>query len=171
MAKSSGYFALFPTASISVERVNEVLNKAEEGAREDDYAGWFYKYVPTKDALLSVSEPFNCTKTPVGNIPSEFLNNSLEELAAILTSAPSEIDLNREYFAVLDERTESDGSVLLCFIDDEDDEGKVDWVRHTSLTSSLSLGGMSMSCGSWDEMKFSWERKKQRGGGDILGRE
>ena len=107
--------------------MNEVLDKVEEGAREQDYAGWFCKYVPTEDALVSVSEPFNCTKTPVADIPSEYLDYSLEQLAAILISASPEIDLNREYFAVLDERTESDGSVLLCLIG-EDNEGKVDWV-------------------------------------------
>ncbi|KAL8967083.1 MAG: hypothetical protein Q9183_003078 [Haloplaca sp. 2 TL-2023] len=166
MAHSSGYFALFATASVSVERVNKVLDKAEEGGRDMFNTGWFYKYVPTKDALVSVSKPFNSTKTPVGNIPSEFLDHSLEQLAAALISIPPEIDLNREYFAVMDERTESDGSVLLCFID-EDNEGKVDWLRKMPLNSSLCLRGVSMCCGTWEELKFSWERKK-KGGDDVL---
>ncbi len=186
MAHSSGYFAIFCTSSISrnvswhgahffspttrisssnpvcfdLQDVNEILNKAEAGARDMYNPGWYYKYVPTLAALSAAISPDNRTKTPVEESPSEFIGKSLEELAATLISAPDKVDLNRRFFAVLDKRSEDDGSLVLCHVVEN---GGVDWLRCWPKNSSLNLRGMSMMSPTWEELKTAWERKKKTG--------
>ena len=127
--------------------------------------GWYYKYAPTNDALSSAIPPNNSTKTPVEEAPSDFLDKSLEELAATLIAAPKEVDLNRRFFAVLDKRSETDGSMVLCHVLENggDGGGNVDWVRCWPKNSSLNLRGMSMMSPTWEELKTAWERKKKNG--------
>ncbi len=123
--------------------------------------GWYF-YVPTSHDLSDAVPPNNVTKTPVKEIPSDYIGKSLEELAAILISAPKEVDLNRQFFAVCDKRTESDRSLVLCYVANEGD-GKVDWVRCWPTNASLNLRGLSVSGPTWDEVKTAWERKKGKG--------
>lgn len=69
--------------------------------------------------------------------------------------------LNREFFAIADERTpnEGDSTVLICCItnDDEDKEmiDKVEWVRLSAEQSQLWLVGLSMRSMSWSEVMDS----------------
>ena len=145
--------------------MNDILNKAEDGAKDMYNPGWYYKYVPTNDALSSAISPNNRTKTPVEDSPSEFIGKSMEELAATLISAPKEVDLNRQFFAVLDKRSEGDGSLVLCHVVENGGSGNgdVDWLRCWPKNSSLNLRGMSMMSPTWGELKSAWERKKKNG--------
>ncbi len=64
------------------------------------------------------------------------------------------------FFAVLDDRTRADGSVVLCHVEVD---GSVDWLRAWSKNASLYLSGMSVSSGSWDELNDSCNRHRERG--------
>lgn len=123
--------------------------------------GWFF-YVPTSNNLSDAIPPNSVTKTPVQEIPSDYIGKPLEELAMVSISAPKEVDLNRQFFAVCDKRTEDDGSLVLCYVAKEAD-GNVDWLRCWPTNASLNLRGLSMSGPTWDEMKTAWERKKKKG--------
>ena len=141
--------------------MDTILNTAEEGAKDMYNPGW-YIYLPTSTDLSNDAD--NVTKTPVQEIPSDFVGKSLEEVASILISASKDVDLNRQFFAVCDKRTESDGSLVLCYVAaKESDEGKVDWLRCRPKNVSLYLRGLSMSGPTWDELKTAWERKKAKG--------
>ena len=123
--------------------------------------GWYF-YLPTSTDLSDAVSPNNVTTTPVNEVSSDFIGKPLEEVASILISASKDIDLNRRFFAVCDKRTESDGSLVLCYVAKEGD-GKVDWLRCWPANASLNLRGLSMSGPTWDEMKTAWERKKAKG--------
>lgn len=70
--------------------------------------------------------------------------------------------MNRQFFAVCGKRTESDGSLVLCYAAEEGG-GKV-W----STNASLNLRGLSMSGPTWDELKTAWERMKKKKGEDVI---
>ena len=141
--------------------MDTILNKAEEGAKDMYNPGW-YLYLPASTDLSDAVSSDNVTKTPVKEISSDFVGKSLEEVASILISASKDVDLNRQFFAVCDKRTESDGNLVLCYVAKEGD-GSVDWVRCWPTNASLNLRGLSMSGPTWDELKTTWERKKAKG--------
>lgn len=86
-------------------------------------------------------------------------------LAAELAKAPDKVYLNRVYFAVMDERTKEDGSLLLCYAEDKE---AVDSLRAWPKNSSLYFRGMEASTGTWDELKHSWEFHKKQDGEDVI---
>ena len=119
--------------------------------------GWYFKYAPTQEAVFSATESNSYTKPPVKDVASEFAHKSLEELAIALKYAPDTMALHRTLFAVMDERTSKDKSVVLCNAAVDGTES-LDWVRCSAKNASLFLRGQSMSCGSWDELKMPTER-------------
>ena len=66
---------------------------------------------------------------------------------------------------MLDKRSESDGSLVLCHVLENEGEfdGNVDWLRCWPKNSSLNLRGMSMLSPTWEELKTAWERKRKTG--------
>jgi len=74
-----------------------------------------------------------------------------------LGKASDKAYLNRVYFAVMDERTKKDGSLMLCCAEDQ---VAVDSLRAWPKHSSLYFRGMDAL--AWGELKHSWEfhRKK-----------
>jgi hypothetical protein len=82
-----------------------------------------------------------------------------------LAKASDKAYLNRVYFAVMDERTKEDGSLMLCYADDR---VAVDSLRAWPNNSSLYFRGMEASTGTWDELKHSWEFHKEQDGGDVI---
>lgn len=89
----------------------------------------------------------------------------LGTLARELWDASDNAWVNRVYFAVMDERTKEDGSLLLCHVEDD---GTVDSLRAWPKHSSLYFTGMKVGCGTWDELKHSWEFQQEQGGEDII---
>ena len=75
--------------------------------------------------------------------------------------------LNRTFFAVMDERTGRDKSLVICKVDG--DEGNtVKSVRCGAEKASLYLAGQAMSCGSWDELETALKMQQHKGGNDVL---
>lgn len=69
------------------------------------------------------------------------------------------------YFAVIDERTAEDGSLMLCHVEDD---GTVDSLRAWPKHSSLYFRGMEAGSGTWGELKHSWEFHKEQDGKDVI---
>lgn len=66
--------------------------------------------------------------------------------------------LNRTFFALMDERTSKDKSLVLCHVEKGDDDGtktSVDWLRCWPKIDSLYLSGLAIVCMSWDELKHT----------------
>ncbi len=59
------------------------------------------------------------TKAPVASIPSAYFGEYLADLSKTLTEG-TKIDLNRNIFAVLNERNKTGSFVLLCHIEKDD---------------------------------------------------
>ncbi len=91
------------------------------------------------------------TKAPIDDsFTSPFVGESVEDVAAFLKKAPVTVGLERCFFAVLDNRTEKDGSVVMCRIGDTEGKGdKVECIRVLAKNSSLYLAGMEY--GTWEE--------------------
>ena len=142
------------------QTVDEILVTAENGAKDMYNPGWYFKYVPTQDALLSAIASDECTQPPVEDVASEFAHKSLNELAAALECAPASMALNRTMFAVIDKRTSSDKSLVLCYVEGNKRES-VDWVRCLPKNASLYLRGLSVLSLTWDELKAPVEMKRK----------
>ena len=100
------------------------------------------------------------------DVGSDYLHKTLDQLASALNCAPENMALNREYFAVMDERTSSDKSLVICRVEGERTK-RVDWLRSRPEPSTLTFVALAIVCISWDEVKTGWERKRQMGQ-DVL---
>jgi hypothetical protein len=105
------------------------------------------------------------TKVPVTTTPLDFIDKDFQTLSTMLKQAGEKVDLNRNWFAVLDERTDNDGSMLLC---KADNDKTVDSLRTLPEQSSLTLSGLSIMRMTWDELETALNRKKKDGKGDVL---
>jgi len=107
------------------------------------------------------------TKAPIDeSFTSPFVRESVEDVAAFLKKAPDTVDLERCFFAVLDDRTEKDGSVVMCRIGDTEGKGdQVECMRVSAKHSSLYLA--SLESGTWEENLEALEMMEQYGK-DIL---
>lgn len=105
------------------------------------------------------------TEAPIKEYNSPYLGKDLETLAKKLWDASDSAWLNRVYFAVMDERTKKDASLMLCHVEDD---GTVDSLRAWPKHSSLYFRGMEAGSGTWDELKHSGEFHKEQHGEDII---
>lgn len=103
------------------------------------------------------------TEAPVEKYTSPYLGKDVKALAKELRDASDKAWLNRIFFAVLDERTVEDGSLMLCRI--EDDE-TVDSLRAWPKHSSLYLRAMDNF--KWGELKDSMEFHRKKDGQDVI---
>lgn len=103
------------------------------------------------------------TKAPVDeSFTSPWVGESVEAAAEFLSKAPDSVDVERRFFAVLDERTETDGSVVMCRIGDMEGQGdKVECIRVLAKNSSLYLAGMEY--GTWEDCLDSLQMVGRRG--------
>lgn len=105
------------------------------------------------------------TKSPVKETPTAYFDKDFEYLSAALEETSDKAAINRTFFAVLDERTGRDGSVVLCC---GKKKSQVDYVRAWPKHSSLTLRGLSTVNTTWDEMKSHSDHYKRTGKGDVL---
>lgn len=107
------------------------------------------------------------TKPPVAeSFISPFVGESVENAAQFLKEAPDTVDLERCFFAILDDRTEKDGSVVMCRVGDMEGKGdKVECIRVVAKHSALYLAGMES--GTWEEFLDALDMVK-RNGKDII---
>lgn len=91
------------------------------------------------------------TEAPVDDsFTSPWVGESVEAAAEFLSKAPASVDVERRFFAVLDDRTEKDGSVVMCRVGDMEGQGdKVECIRVLAKNSALYLAGMEY--GTWEE--------------------
>ena len=91
------------------------------------------------------------TEAPIdGAFESPFVGHSVADVAKWLKKKPESVDLEANFFAVLDKKAES-GSVVLCRIGDRDGKGDaLSCVLVKVEESSLTLAGMEY--GGWEEL-------------------
>ena len=95
----------------------------------------------------------DATRVPIDkSFKSPFVGQSVDSLAEWLKEAPKDVNLERKFFAVLDEKAErSDPSVALCRIGDKDGNGdEVKCILRNAKESSLILAGFEY--GDFDEI-------------------
>ncbi len=103
------------------------------------------------------------TEAPVKEYTSPYLGKDLNTLAKVLRNASDKAWINRVYFAVVDERTVKDGSLMLCRIEDD---GSIDTLRAWPKHASLYLRAMDGF--RWGELKDSWKYHKKQDANDVL---
>ncbi|KAI4123303.1 MAG: hypothetical protein LQ338_005328 [Usnochroma carphineum] len=169
---SEGWFALFCVAQIPLKKINDVLIQASDGAAISflPKPWWFWLATenfeeaqrPTK---LPDGSDRHATEAPVEEYRSPYLGLDPGTLAKKLGDASDDAWLDRIYFAVMDDRTGDDGSLLLCHVEDD---GSVDSVRARPKHSSTYFRGFQVGNGSWGELKHSWESRKEQNGTDVI---
>lgn len=103
-----------------------------------------YKGLPRYDGTPSKPRPM-----PDSNLTSfysEFVGNTLQDLSHFLQRSPEDLQLDREYFVVVDQETKDGGSMMLCKIKD----GGVLHYRRTVEEANSYIG--SMNLGYFEEM-------------------
>jgi hypothetical protein len=103
------------------------------------------------------------TEAPVTEYAFPHLGKGLDTLAKELQDASDKAWINRVCFAVMDERTARDGSLMLCRIKKTVD---VDTVRAWPKHSSLYLRAMDGH--RWGELKDTFRWRKEKDGTDVL---
>ncbi|MCJ1361328.1 hypothetical protein MMC16_000426 [Acarospora aff. strigata] len=110
---------------MSAETIN---SKLEQAYITDERAAWKlwlvtgdYDDAPKKRTDNRLNEG---TAAPIQSFTSPFAGKTIEDAAEWLKNAPEDVDLNRMFFAVLDDRSESDDTITLCRIGDGGMEGK-----------------------------------------------
>ena len=103
------------------------------------------------------------TKPPVDDsFVSPFVGKSVNDAAEFLKRAPDGVDTERRFFAVIDDRTEKDGSVVMCRVGDMEGEGdEVGCIRVVVKNSALYLAGMEY--GTWEEYLDALDKVKRKG--------
>lgn len=92
------------------------------------------------------------TEAPFKEYTSSYLGKDLETLTKELWDASGKAWLNRVYFAVMDERTTEDKSLMHCHVEDDRTVDSLRaWPKHTS----LYFRGMKAGSDTWDELKHS----------------
>lgn len=87
---------------------------------------------------------------------SGFVGKKVEDVAKWLQEKPDDVDLDSHHFAILDRRTENDGTIVICRIGNKDLEGdELDYTRLEANLASLHLGGMEY--GTWEELSATTE--------------
>ena len=155
------------------QKINDILTQACEGVATKAVKKPWYFWLATADFLSA--EPYlrrddgserYSTEAPVVEFTTPYLGQDVDTLAKKLRDAPEEAYLNRVFFAVADERTIDDGSIMLCNAD-KADEGVVDWLRARPKRATLHFQGFRAGAGSWGELKDSWEFHKRVDGVDV----
>lgn len=160
------------THPANVQKINNILIQACDGAADAAMKKPWYYWLATEN-YEEVQKPTKrpdgsdrlATEAPIKEYTSLYLGKDLKTLAKELWDASDDAWLNRVYFAVMDERTKEDGSLLLCHVEDD---GTVDSLRAWPKHSSLYLRGMEAGSGTWDELKHSWEFHKEQDHEDII---
>ena len=150
--------------------INDILIKACDGAAyEFCQKPWYFwlatgnfEEIHTPTGRSDERDTF-ATEAPVKEFSSPYLGQDLKTLAKKLWDAPDDVWLNRVWFAVMDERTGRDGSLLLCHVEED---GSIDTLRAWPKHSSLYFRGMKS--GQWEELKHALEMQKKRTGDDVL---
>lgn len=131
--------------------MNLKLQEAYDGSTTDRWYFWLatknYDDAPQKNP----DHGSDGTEAPIDeSFTSPFVGQSVDAAAEFLRNAPDTVDVERHFFAVLDDRTEKDGSVVMCRIGDMEGKGnKVECIRVLAKNSSLYLAGMEY--GTWEE--------------------
>lgn len=135
--------------------INSILSKAREGASFAFLSPWYY-WLAEPDfttALPHQKRPDGTdrmgTEAPVSSISDAFFGKTVDELATALKDAPQEAYLNREYFAVVDEQSQQDRTVMLCRVTKE---GEVLRVRTKVEESAQLLAGMTVAKPYWADV-------------------
>ena len=107
------------------------------------------------------------TSAPVASFPtpSPFADTTIEEARQWLKSAPAEVDLDRRFFAALDEHSEINDTMLIARIGDgvvEGKEGEIQYFPVQANEAAMYLD--SMTSNSFDERLQSYQRERQRNG-------
>ena len=91
------------------------------------------------------------TEAPIDeSFKSPFIGQSLEDVAEWLQKRPKSVDLEGNFFAVLDKKAET-GSVALCRIGNREGAGDaISCVLMKAEESSLTLAGMEY--GTWEDL-------------------
>ncbi|KAI9872753.1 MAG: hypothetical protein M1830_001231 [Pleopsidium flavum] len=135
-------FALFCLTDLPT--INQRLREAYDGSTVEEWYFWADGY------------PADGTEAPVDSFKSPFVGEKVEDVGEFLRKAPDAVDLDRHFFAVLDD-TEQKGSITLRRIGDRQLKGdKVECLPVVANDSSLHLAGMES--GTWEEHMHSYNR-------------
>ncbi|KAI9874295.1 MAG: hypothetical protein M1830_009907 [Pleopsidium flavum] len=138
--------------------IKDSLREAYDGSTVEESYFWIatksYDDAPQKRADGS---PADGTEAPVESFKSTFVGGKVEDVGEFLRKAPDAVDLDRHFFAVLDDDTEQKGSITLCRIGDRQSKGdKVECLPVVANDSSLHLAGMES--GTWEEHMHNYNR-------------
>lgn len=123
---------------------------------------WTPTPTPRKNALTieSIRGPRRqSTPSP----PSPFAGKKIEEVAEWLTAAPEEVDLDRRFFAVLDENSTGNDTLTIARTGDggvESAEGEVQYFPIPATEAASYLN--SMKSNGFDERLQGYQRKRER---------
>lgn len=100
---------------------------------------------------------------------SPFAGKTIEDAAEWLKNLPEFVDLNRMFFAVLNDRSESDDTITLCRIGDGGTEGKKGELQYfPSEAQHAQIFLETMMAGAFDERLQGYQRTQQmRGEPDL----
>jgi len=114
-----------------------------------------YKDLPRFEGNPRKTMPIPTSK--LESFDSEFIGKTLDELAEFLKQSPDDLQINRQYFVVVDGETKKRGKMCLCKIE----AGKVATFRRDIDDAGLAVGNLTRP-GKWEEMKENAEPLEER---------
>ena len=92
-------------------------------------------------------KPVPMPKSKLTSFHSDFVGKTLQNLSDFLKGSPEDLQIGREYFVVIDQKTKDEGTMLLCKIED----GEVLCYRKTVEGADGAIGSMGLP-GKFEEM-------------------
>lgn len=101
---------------------------------------------PKENLAKIYKEALNLPLTDPSHLTS---SKSVEDAADWLKEKPDSVDLDTHHFAILDQRTGSNGAIVICKIGEMNLKGdKLDYLRFDAAEAALHLGRMEY--GTWE---------------------
>lgn len=138
--------------SKNLQAINKILENAQSQPGLNFPCLWLatidYEDAPKKEA----------NKSNIGTAPpisasfnSPFVGQKIEDVARWLRTMPDNIDLDGHHFAIIDDVSREDRSIVVCKIGDKSLKGdEPDYRRYPAMRGSTLLRGLEY--GEWEEV-------------------
>lgn len=130
------------------------MKRAHDGSTVD--SDWWYLVASADYAAAPHPEPDGTrgqgTPTPIDpSFQSPFLGKGLKEIAQWLRNKPANVDLDYQFFGILDQQVYKTGKVAVCRLNDPKVEKEIAWcILKQPSQSTLYLGGLDSGL-DWQE--------------------
>jgi hypothetical protein len=114
-----------------------------------------YKGLPRFEGNPRKSMPIPDSK--FNSFHSDFIGKTLDELDEFLDKSPEDLQIERDYFVVVDAKTKERGKMLLC----KREEGKVACYRKKIDDAGLDIGNF-WRVGMWEDMMGSAKEEEEK---------